>query len=475
MERMNRRRFLAKSVRGAAGISLTTAAISHALGRVADVNDKTLAAPRSSGRATGANEKVVLAIIGAGNYGHRLITSMTKNNNAETKYVCDVDGSRGAGTISELEKIQGYAPKRVVDMRRVFDDKDVDAVAIATPEHWHSLAAIWACQAGKDVYVEKNISMTIWEGRKMIEAARKYNRIVQCGTQNRSAPYGYTARDYIKNGKLGKVLFVKVYNMLREGREFVMPPDGPVPAGLDWDMWLGPAPHRPYNAKRHRDWANFWDYSGGHLSEGACHQLDFARLALGDPPSPKSVYCLGGRLAYNDRREAPDIQIVTYDYGDFIMTLDLTGSTPYITKEGPDVRFSDKFPDWSRNSTRIEIYGTERMMYLGRMGGGWQVLERKGKGENAIVEVVDQQPGRYPKELHETNFIDCVRSRETPNGDIVQGHYSATLAHLANTSHRVGNKQLVFDGKTETFVDSTAANAFLKPAYRKHYRIPEQV
>jgi predicted dehydrogenase len=456
-------------------MSLGAAALSPASDEVADTNNKTAISHRTSDHTIGANDKVILALIGAGNFGHRLITSMTKNNNAETKYLCDVDNNRGAGTISELEKIQGRAPKRVVDMREVFDDKDVNGIVIATPEHWHALATVWACQTGKDVYVEKNISMTIWESRKMLEAARKYKCIVQCGTQNRSAPYGYSARDYIKSGKLGKVLLVKVYNMSRESGEFIPKPDSPVPAGLDWDRWLGPAPEKPYNVERHKGWVNFWDYAPGDLGHSASHQLDFARLAMGDPLHPKSVYCLGGRLAYNDYRETPDLQLVTYDYGDFAMTVDLTDFTPYIYKELDDVRFTDKFPDWPRNATRVEIYGTERMMYLGRMGGGWQVLERKGRGKTAVVEIVDQQPGRYPKELHEANFIDCIRSRKMPNGDIEQGHYSATLVHLGNTSNRLGNKHLAFDGKTETFTNSSDANALLKPAYRKNYRIPEQV
>ena len=459
MERMNRRRFLAESIRGATGMSLGMTTLSMASGGVA-----------------GANDKVVLALIGAGNYGHKVITRMTKNNkNVKTKYVCEVDGKRGAGTIKELEDIQGYAPKRVIDMREVFDDKDIDGVVIATPEHWHALATVWACQAGKDVYVEKNISLTIWESRKMTEAARKYNRIVQCGTQNRSSAYGYTAREYIKSGKLGKVILVKVYNLLREAGEWEVPPDSPVPPELDWDRWLGPAPERPYNAYIHKRWAKCWTYGTGEMGHSAAHQLDFARLVIGDPPHPRAVYCAGGRLSFDDNRDTPDMQAITYDYGDFVMTMDLTDFTPYFSKSGPDVRFADKFPDWLRNATRIEIYGTKGIMYVGRMGGGWQVFERKGKGETAIAEVVAQEHGRYPSELHENNFIDCIRSRKMSNGDVEQGHYSATLVHLGNLSCRLGNKQLIFDSKAESFVNNDDANKLLKPAYRKHYRIPEQV
>ncbi len=457
MERMNRRRFLAKSIRGAAGISLGMTAFPV------------------SRRVLGANNKVVLAIIGAGNYGHKVITSMAKLDGVEVKYVCDVDDRRGVGTMHELEKIQGYIPKRVVDMREVLDDKDVDAVHIATPEHWHALATVWACQAEKDVYVEKNISLTIWESRKMVEAAKKYNRIVQCGTQNRSSAYGYTARDYIKSGKLGKVLLVKVYNLLREAGKWNVPPDSPVPPELDWDRWLGPAAERPYNAYVHKRWAKCWEYGTGEMGHSAVHQLDFARLVLGDPPHPKSAYCAGGRFLYDDNRDTPDLEVVTYDYGDFVMTMELTDFTNYFWKSGPDVRFADKFPDWPRNATRIEIYGTDQMMLVGRMGGGWQAFERKRKGNETIAESVASEHGRYPNEMHEANFIDCIRSRKTANGDIENGHYSATLVHMANLATRLGNKQLLFDAKTETFTNCDDANKLLKPAYRKNYRIPEQV
>jgi len=458
MERMNRRRFLAESIRGAAGMSLGMTTLSM-----------------NSRRVLGANNKVVLGLIGAGRYGHKVITSITKLKNVETKYVCEVDGRRGAGAIKELGDLQGYAPKRVVDMREVFDDKDVDGVVVATPEHWHALATVWACQAGKDVYVEKNISLRLWEGRKMLEAAKKYNRIVQCGTQNRSASYGYTARDYIKSGELGKVLYVKVYDMQRDFGRWVLPPDSPAPPELDWNRWLGPAVKRPYNKHIHKRWLFCWDFGSGELGHGAAHQIDLARLVLGDPPHPKSVYAAGGRMAFEDKREAPDLQVITYDYGDFVMTVDMSLFMPYLWKSGGDVRFGDKFPHWPANGTRIEIYGTKRMMYLGRMGGGWQVVESKGKGKEKRIEVVKFEHGRYPKEEHEKNFIECIRSRKRPNGDIEQGHYSATLVHMGNIANRVGNKQLFFDGKTERFLNNDDANKLLKPTYRKPFYIPEQV
>ena len=447
MSEITRRDFVGRSANGAVGLALASLA--------------------TRAQAQSANEKVVLGLIGAGGRGSSLIGAMAQLQNVETKYVCDVNASRGGGTIGNLETIQGYAPRRVADMREVLDDRDVDAVVIATPEHWHALATVWACQAGKDVYVEKNISLTIWEGRQMIEAARKYGRVVQCGTQNRSAPYGFSARDYIRSGKLGKVVLVKMYNML-PGGGFRPQPDSDPPAELDWDKWLGPAPQRPFNPGR-LGWYNWWDYSGGGSMAGdASHVFDLARLVIGDPPHPKAVYCAGGRWAHDDPCEIPDSQAVVYDFDGFTMTADVSSFPPYMQKSSGEVRFGDKFPFWPQNATRTEIYGTERMMYLGRHGGGWQVLEADGK-------VVDQEYGYFPDKWHQANFIDCIRSRQIPNGNIEQGHLSACLVHLANVAYRCGNQRLEFDAHTEKFIGNDQANSYLKPAYRGHYRIPDAV
>ncbi len=415
-----------------------------------------------------ANSKVVLALIGAGGRGSVLVGNLAKVENAEFKYVCEVNDEKGGALIRKLEEIRGIAPKRVVDMRRVFDDKDVDGVVVATPEHWHALATVWACQAGKDVYVEKCPSMSIWEGRKMIEASRKYKRIVQVGFENRSGPYSVTARDYIKLGKLGKIRLVKVYNLLPGGGPWKEEPATPVPPGVDWDLFQGPAPERPFSMTRlKRSWGQYWDYSGGELSDDASHQLDLARMALGDPPHPKSVYCTGGRFAYNDHRETPDLQVVTYDYGDYIMTCESGTRQPYMSKFSNEVRTGTKWPYWPQSSCRIEIFGSDRLMFLGRHGCGWQVFEADGK-------IVDQDKGYFPDKWHQPNFVDCIRSRKPPNGDIAITHYSASLVHLGNTAYRVGKRQLAFDGSTERFSDA-AANALLKPAYRKQYRIPDEV
>ncbi len=414
-----------------------------------------------------ASDKVVLALIGAGGRGTQVILSMQKcTENVEVKYVCEVDEERGGRAIEELEKQQGVRPIRINDMRRSFEDKDVDAVVICTPEHWHALATIRACQAGKDVYVEKNISMNITEGQKMTEAAKKYNRIIQCGFQNRSAPYNMSAREYIRSGKLGEIALVKAYCMLPGHKPWILKEDSEVPPGLDWDQWLGPAPKVPYNVSRHKSYNEWWAYSCGLPLADCCHVIDLARMVLGDPGHPDSVYCAGGRVLYDDTREIPDNQSITCDYPDFPMTIEASIYGDYMSKAPPEIRYGDLFPDWPFNSDRMEIYGTEGMMYLGRHGAGWQVL---GK-DSAIIA---QEYGYFPDEAHQQDFINCIRTRKVPNSDIEQGHKSATIVHLANLSYRVGKKQLYFDASAEVIKNSEEAGLLSRGNYRKGYEIPE--
>jgi predicted dehydrogenase len=416
-----------------------------------------------------ANDKVILALIGAGGRGTQNILSFKKTcPEVEVKFICEVDKERGGRVIDELGKQQAYKPQRVEDMRHVFDDKDVDAVLICTPEHWHALATIWACQAGKDVYVEKNISLNIPEGRKMIEAGRKYKRIIQCGFQNRSGAYNIKARDYIQSGKLGKIALVKAYCMLPGNKPWILKEDEPVPEGLNWDMWLGPAPMVPYNVSRHKGYNEFWAYSCGLPLADCCHVIDLARMVLGDPDNPKSAFCAGGRVLYDDKRDIPDNQTITYDFGEFPMTVEASIYGEYLQKATPEVRYGNLFPNWPFLSDRMEIYGTEGMMYLGRHGAGWQVLGKDSK-------VIAQEYGYFPDEEHQRDFINCIRTRKVPNSDIEQGHKSATLVHLANLSYRVGKKQLYYDSVNERVTNSEEANTISRGTYRQGYEIPEVV
>jgi predicted dehydrogenase len=307
----------------------------------------------------------------------------------------------------------------------------------------------------------------------MIEAARKYKRIVQVGYQNRSASYGFTARDYIAGGKLGKVVSVKCYNMLG-GIKWTEQPETPVPSWLDWEQWQGPAAVRPFNPgivseRGIGDYGRYWAYTGGSLTDDATHQLDLTRLVLGDPPHPKSVYGWGGNHVFGGDCETPEFQSIVYDYDDFTLTCESGYSTKYMIKTPNEIRRDKtRFPYWSNNATRVEIYGSEGFMYLGRMGGGWQVM-----GTNN--EIVAQDGGIFPDDEHQIDFIQALRTRKKPNGDIEEAHRSATLVHLGNIAYRTGNKQLVFDGNTEKILNDDKANAFTKCSYREGYVIPEKI
>lgn len=453
---MERRNFIENAMIGTLGISL--GATSTSPGSVAN----------------GANDKIVLALVGSGSRGTGTIINCCKiNANVEIKTVCDVNDIKAAKAIGAIEKELGYKPQRSHNMKEVFNDKDIDAVWISTPEHWHALATVWACQAGKDVYVEKNPTVSVWEGRKMVEAAKKYNRIVQVGFQNRSAPYGFSAREYIKSGKLGQIVHVKSYNMLG-GSKWSMQPDAPVPAGLDWDQWLGPAPFVPYNPAIHDmeergGWGNFWAYSGGHMADDASHVLDLARMVLGDPGHPKSIYGWGGNNAWGSNREVPEFQSVTFDFEKFTLTCESGNATNYMKKTPQNIRMDPTlFPDWRTNATRTEIYGTEGLMYLGRHGGGWQV-----KGEDS--KIIAQDGGIFPDKEHQVDFIESLRTRKNPNGDMEQAHLSASLVHFGNIAYRLGNKQLNFDGINEKFIGNEPANKLLRRAYRENYKIPDKV
>jgi len=451
---MKRRKFIGQTLVGTAGLAMAGSFLSTS--------------------CTRANNKIVLALIGSGDRGtSTIINTCLVNENVEIKTICDVNDIKAAMALERIEKGLGYKPLNAKNMKEVFNDPDIDAVWISTPEHWHTLATVWACQAGKDVYVEKNPTLSIWEGQKLIEAADKYNRIVQVGFQNRSAPYAIKAREYIQSGKLGQVVHVKCYNMLG-GSKWQSLADSEVPDGLDWDAWLGPAPYRSYNEGIHDmrsrgGWCNYWAYSGGYLADDASHVMDVARLALGDPGHPAAVYGWGGNNAWGSEREVPEFQTITYDYGSFSMTCESGSATNYQMKTPIEIRNSDsKFPEWDQNATRIEIYGTEGMMYLGRHGGGWQVLGEGG-------EILAHEYGIVPDASHQKNFIECMRSRKKPNAPVEQGHLSAALVHLGNICHRVGNKHLVFDGENEKFTNNNEANELLKPSYRDDYTIPDIV
>jgi predicted dehydrogenase len=417
-----------------------------------------------------AGDRIALALIGCGDRGLGCIMNCCKiNKNVMIKTVCDVNRTKLAKAQAAVEKTFGYRPETTEDMRSIFDDKNVDAVWIATPEHWHMPAAIQACRAGKDVYVEKNLSVNIFESRKLVETAAEYKRIVQAGLQNRSASQGFSAREYITGGKLGKIVTVKTYFMLG-GEKFTEAPATDVPAWLDWDKWLGPAPYRPFSPSIVSEhgrggWQNYWAYSGGLLDDEASHTLDLTRMVLGDPQHPKSVYSYGGNHTYGGTGETPEFQSVVFEFDDYVITADGGPSFKYMQKAPGDIRSdATRFPNWRNYSARVEIYGTEGLMYLGRHGGGWQVIGKNDK-------ITAEDGAVFPDNAHQKNFIDCLRSRRKPNGNIEECHRSATLVNMGNIACRVGNKHLSFDRENERFIDNSQANELAMGTYRKGYEL----
>ena len=431
----------------------------------------TLLSGAASAFGAAANEKVNLGFIGCGGRGRQLLGDYITRSDINVLHCCDTYRPKAQMGAEILQKAKIETPPTLsTDMRTVLDDPKVDAVVCALPDHWHALACVWACQAEKDVYTEKPVSHSAWEGRKMVEAARKYKRIVQHGTQCRSAPYCLAARQYIADGKLGKVHFARVYNM-KEWKNFTLAPTAAVPEGIDWNRWLGPAPMRPFSPSYASAWHHLWDFSSGDMINDGIHQLDLARMLIGKE-LPKSAYCVGGRFNSQGDAETPDTQIATWEFDDLVMTFELTLYTPYMLKIDPEVRNSDMFPYWMQCATRIEIYGSEGMMQVGRHGGGWEVYIRP-KDRKPVVK--DFLYGRFPDPEHKENFLDCVRSRRLPNADIEIGHRSTLLAHYATISYRLGGQKLVIDPQTEKILGNPDAMKLFKREYRQPFEIPEEV
>ncbi|MBU6402203.1 MAG: Gfo/Idh/MocA family oxidoreductase [Verrucomicrobia bacterium] len=417
-------------------------------------------------RAVGANDRIIVGVMGIGGRGTALAGMFAARKDVEIAYLCDVDARRFPGTRKLVEDAQGRSPRCVGDFRRILEDRAVDVLINATPDHWHALGSILACQAGKHVYVEKPMAYSVQEGRKMVQAARKYRRVVNVGMQSRSAPYAQAARDVVQSGKLGSIRLVRVYNLMQHPAQH-LGPEQPLPEGFDYDRWCGPAARLPYIPGRY--WLNTAEFSCGPIPGDAVHQLDLARYALGDPPPPKTVAHTGGILVLQDGRDLPDTQFATFEYDRYTLHFEGALWTPYMKKTPFNLRDRDAFSDWAWNGTKIEILGSQACMCLGRHGDGWQVFDENHK-------VIEQAYGRQGDRWHIDNFVACVRSGARPNADVEQGHQSALLCHLANAAWRMGNAKLKFDAGTESFPDAPEAERFLRRArYRAPWLLPETV
>ncbi len=373
-------------------------------------------------RVLGANDDIRMAVIGIHGNGGGHIDRYRAMPGVRVVAICDVDknvlGARAKRFTDDNERVETY-----VDIRRLLDNKDIDAVTISTPNHWHALAAIWACQAGKDVKVEKPVSHNIWEGRKIVEAARKYNRIVQAGSESRSDPALQEVFEYIQQGKLGKILVARgfCYN----DRPSIGKVAGPVPVPeyIDYNLWTGPAPLKPLKRKSlHYDWHWDWDTGCGDIGNQGAHEMDMCRWALGQKGLPKRVMSIGGRFGYDDDGETANTQIALLDYEPAPIIFECRGLP---TKKGAG------YLDHYKGIRIGVVIECEQGYFAGGASGGW-IYDNDGKK----VKQFSSDGGKD----HSANFIASVRSRKASdlNADIEVGHTSAALSHMANISYRIG-------------------------------------
>lgn len=409
----------------------------------------------TAGRAPGANDRAGVVVVGVGGRGTDHLKSYLTIPQARIVAVCDVNQTAREVAAAWVLKQTGEKVKEYEDMRQAFDDKDVDVVSIATPNHWHALAAIWACQAGKDVYVEKPACYNVHEGERMVEVARHTGRMVQVGMQSRSLPHKIQAMKLLRDGAIGNVYLAKGLCFKRR-RSIGHAADAPLPAGLNWDLFLGPAPMRPYNPLRYKyNWHWFWDTGNGDIGNQGVHEMDVCRWGMGDVGWPKTVVANGGKYVYTDDQETPNTQLAIFDYGGREIVFEvrglLTGGDGALERRGGNF-VGDLF------------YGSDGWMAID--GAGFQVY----KGEKSELAMdVKKEPGPDTSP-HMQNFLAACRSRNYRDlhADVAVGVQSAGLCHLANASYRSGRKLTV--DSTGHFVKDEEANKLLtRPRYRAPY------
>lgn len=425
----------------------------------------------SAGRVLGANDRIRLGFIGLGNRGDQVLSAFLTHKDAEVVALCDIHQPY----LDFASEKVGTKPEQFTDYRKLLAKPGLDAVVIVTPDHWHALQCVEACQAGKDVYVEKPLSLCVAEGRAMVKAAREHKRVVQCGIQRMSSTMAAEAAEIVRTGGIGKVTAVRAFHVQNEWPQGIgKPADEAPPKGFDWDAWVGPAPMRRYNKNRtfyRFRW--FTDYSGGQLTNFGVHYLAQIHRSLG-VESPKAVVAVGGKFADYDNREVPDTMEVIWHYpGDTLVTFsqfNATGAAP------------------AAKPCEIEFRGTKGTMYFRTTGyeivpevitpnefaartpldrtieKGWRV----GAKPQIEAKKVD---GRIQDADHARNFLDCVKSRATPSCDVEYGHRCTTAALIAGIAHRT-KSFLTWDAKGERFVGNPAADKLLSYQYRKPYEFP---
>ncbi|UCF37361.1 MAG: Gfo/Idh/MocA family oxidoreductase [Acidobacteriota bacterium] len=450
MESINRRNFLKTASTGTAAMAATAPLVKSGL------------------LAQSPNETINVAITGIRGRGWAHARNFCQIPNVKVVTLCDPDESLFAERVADVEERSGVRPKTETDLRRVLEDKDVDVVSIASQNHWHSLTSVWACQAGKDVYLEKPISHNIFEGRKAIEAARKYDRIVQTGTQRRSDPFFVSAMNYLHDGKLGDLYLIRLL-ILRSRDSIGRGKIVPIPTDVNFDLWLGPAPWRAFIDNRfHYNWHWFWDTGNGETGNNGPHVCDLARWALRKYDHPRKIQSVGGYFGFDCDQETPNTQNSTMQYADgSLVQLDVRNL--YTNSE-------------TGESFGTLFYGTEGWMrvtedkwetFYGRKNEPGPSMTRE-EAEAQLSEELNTRGRR--DQPHFYNFIDAVRARDRRilRADVLEGHLSTSMCHLCNIAYRVG-RTLEFDSERENFFGDDEANRLLSRAYRYPFVVPEEV
>lgn len=434
MQTIHRRHFLKHSV-AAAGVA----------GGL--VGGAARASARVPVKPAGANDVLRVAVCGVRGRGMQHVEGFAQLANARIVAICDADENVIGSAMSAVEAHNGSPPKFYQDIRKLLDDRDVDAVSIAMPNHWHALATVWACQAGKDVYVEKPATHTVREGRVMMDAARKHARVVQVGTQCRSHQGIRDAISFLHEGKLGHIYMAKGLCYKPRG-SIGHKPDSTPPAGLDYDLWCGPAAKLPFNENRlHYNWHWFWNTGNGDLGNQGVHQMDIARWGINKSALPNTVASSGGRLGYSDDGETPNTQTVQLGFDDCLLQFEVRG---LVTNDEMGVRIG------------VIFYGTEGILVIPSYSQ-WQVY---------LGPKLEKGPGGDGGGDHYANFVDSALARDPSmlNAPILDGHLSAAYCHLGNIAYRLG-RSLRIDPETETFVADAEADAMLTRAYRPGFEL----
>ena len=442
-ERTTRRTFGKRVSRTGAGLALGAAASDLGRSRAA------------RGAERGANEKIVMGVIGCGNMGQRNITRFLRQPQVEFGGLCDVDREHAEQAAEMIEKSRGSRPPIVKDFRKLLEIKGIDAVLIATPDHWHALPFIAACEASKDIYQEKPLGHNIVEGRAMVNAAKRFDRVVQCGTWQRSTPQFIRALDFVHSGKLGKIHVCRAW-ATKNGGAIGREQPTKVPAHLDWDFWLGPARFVPYTPNRsHQSFRWFFNTASGQAGDSGVHMLDIVMEGM-KHPDPVSVDAVGGNFVLDDDRDTPDTMCVTFQFKEFVATW--------------EHRFGNaRPPDSGRSGLAAEFIGTNGSLIVHR-GVEIQVYPEGGRMKDRPEEGPPiKNPSSVGRDVHIGDFLACIKTRKTPRSDVASVHRSTILCHLANLSYLV-KRRIHWDPVKEEPVGDAEAKGCL--VYQREYRKP---